>query len=69
MSHHSGVLVTFDKSLHEEDVAALMQAIRQIRSVISVEPAPPDGVEIAMAKSQVRREMLMKVVDMIKDMP
>jgi len=63
---YSGVLVTFDKSLHEDDVAVLMQAIRQMRNVIGVAPAPSDHFELAMAKVQVRCDLLPKVLELIR---
>ncbi len=38
----SGVVVTFEKDVHEEDIGARLNAIRMIRGVLSVEPVEAD---------------------------
>lgn len=63
-TRYSGVLVTFDREIREDDLESLMEALRHFRHVVRVEPAPVDGWDVAMAKSQLRRELHKKVYDL-----
>ena len=54
-----GVLVTFEEDVREDDAAATLAAIRQIRGVLSVDPVPAD-IDDHMARARVRHEMWRK---------
>lgn len=57
-----GVLVTFEDDIREDDAEHRLNAIRQIRGVLSVEPVPAD-VDDHMARERVRYELWSKVRD------
>lgn len=59
-----GVLVTFEEDIREDDAAARVAAIRQIRGVLSVDSVPAD-IDDHMARTRVRHEMGQKMLDVI----
>lgn len=59
-----GVLVTFEEDVREDDAAATLAAIRQIRGVLSVDPVPAD-IDDHMARVRVRHEMGRKLLDIV----
>lgn len=59
-----GVLVTLEEDIREDDAAATLAAIRQIRGVLSVDPVPAD-IDDHMARSRVRHELGRKLLDIV----
>ena len=60
----AGLLVTFDEDLNDEGAAALVDAIRCFKCVLSVEPVPA-SLEIHIAMDRVRAELSKKLFDVI----
>jgi hypothetical protein len=57
-----GLLVTFEKDIRDDDAQARIDAIKQIKGVISVKPLVADYVDY-MARERVEREMQQKLWD------
>lgn len=62
---YSGVLVTFEKDIREDDAQSLINAIKMIKGVISVDPQISDH-EHLMAKSQAKHELIQSLFQVLK---
>ena len=56
-TRHTGYLVTLDKDIREDDAEGIINAIKQIKHVVRVEPAPADSMDVSMAKARLRSEL------------
>jgi len=59
-----GVWVIFDKDIREDDAQPIIDAIKQIRHVLSVKPSIADGSDY-MARERVRMELSEKLWDVL----
>ncbi len=57
---HNGLLVTFDKSIREDDLEQLINAISMIKHVIDVQPVPLDPNDM-INRIQIQRELKQKL--------
>lgn len=62
---YSGVLVTFEKDIRKDDAQSLINAIKMIKGVISVDPQISD-YEHLMAKSQAKHELIQSLFQVLK---
>lgn len=56
-----GFLVTLEKDLREDDAAAVVEAIKMIKGVVSVETHEVD-MNTHFARNRIRHEMTMKLL-------
>ena len=61
-----GVIVTFDVDIREDDVEPLIQAIYQLRHVLSVDLITAN-FDDEMNRSRVKHELRMKLFKILKD--
>jgi hypothetical protein len=61
-----GVVVTFDESIREDDAETLIQAIYQLRNVLTVRPIV-DNFEDQMNRDRVKNEFRSKLFAILKD--
>lgn len=66
---HSAYLVTLAEDLREDEAESIMNALRHIKGVLAVEPAPADGLSVAIARSRERRVWVGKILDLLADDP
>lgn len=59
-----GVTVAFDRDIREDDAQPIIEAIRQLRGVLSVKPIVA-GFEDSIAEERVRRELGQQLLDII----
>ena len=59
-TRHAGYLVVLDSDLREDDAAATVAALGQIKGVISVEPVTSTP-EVAIARARVRLELMQRL--------
>lgn len=59
-----GVYVVFDQDIREDDAEAILNAIRMVRHVQSVEPIVAN-IEDHFARDRVRRELGQKILDIL----
>ena len=64
-TRHSALLVTLDQDLREDDLGAVIAALRMNRHVLSVEPAPVDTLDVHIATARVRSEIGGKLMEVI----
>jgi hypothetical protein len=62
---YKGFVVTLDADIREDDAEGLVNAIRHIRGVASVEPVRADIAGDSMIRSRVRLEMVKDLGDLI----
>lgn len=60
-----GCTVTFDRDIHEEDIKHIVDAIKQLRCVVSVEPTLTTA-EDHMNRDRISWEYKNKFIDFIK---
>ncbi len=56
----AGFVVTLDRDLRDDDAAATIAALRQIRGVINVEPIK-SGLDVHIAESRARTDLTQKI--------
>lgn len=61
---HKGYIVVLEDDLREDDGESTLNAIRQIRGVLSVEPVVADMTD-HFARSRVRHELTMEMLKVI----
>jgi hypothetical protein len=62
--HHSAYIVILETDIREDDAQATINAIKQIRGVLAVEPHPFDPDE-RIAEMRVRNELSNKIFDVL----
>ena len=62
---HAGYIVTLGRDTREDDAEPVLEAIRMIKGVISVEPIV-SNIEVHLAESRVRRELMDKIIEVFK---
>jgi len=60
-----GVVVTFDHDIREDDAEGILNAIRHIKGVASVQPEVAN-LEDHMARVRVRGEMVKDLVELVQ---
>ena len=60
-----GLVVTFDRDLHDEDAAVIMAAFRAFRCVASVQPSSAEHDDV-MNRERVRTELRAKLFEVLK---
>jgi hypothetical protein len=63
---HEGYVVTLDKGIREDDAQAIINAIKMIKHVISVQPVTQD-VQSIISYGRARHELTLKIFDAIKE--
>lgn len=58
---YKGFIVTLSDDLRDDDAAATIAAIKQIKGVIAVKPVLNEGIGDEMAQDRVRHELWAKV--------
>lgn len=61
---HSGYFVTLEENLREDDAQATINAIRQIKGVLSVDPKIADASDL-IATARSRREIREKLINLV----
>jgi len=61
-----GVVVTFDKDYRDDDAEVILNAIRMIKGVLSVEPATKDYNDL-MNRSRIAIQLKSKVITAISE--
>jgi hypothetical protein len=61
----AGVLVTFERDIREDDAAATLAALRQIKGVLHVEPVPSD-VHLGLAEARARFDISQRVYEALQ---
>ena len=62
---HAGYLVTLEVDLREDDAAATLAALRQIRGVVAVEPVVGD-VHVTIARSRAEHVWINRLFALIE---
>lgn len=68
---HAGYVVTLENDIREDDAKAIINAIRMVKGVVSVDPVISD-LEHLMARCQIRRQFTSMIYDLaerINDLP
>lgn len=60
-----GLLVTFEKDVHEDYIEEFTNAIKLLRHVIDVKPIPSRGIDQEIAEDRVRRDLHKKILKII----
>jgi hypothetical protein len=63
---YKGVTVAFEQDIREEDAHRLLDAIRQIRGVLAVEPIHTDPSEDWITRTRVVSEMSKDIRDVLR---
>ena len=66
-TRHSGLIVTLEHDIREDDLESVMEAIRHIRFVAAVDPVPGSNLGVHMAKRQLRFDLMKKVLDLFRE--
>ncbi len=62
---YSGVVVTFERDIRDEDADPILAAIRQLRGVITVKPLKGNA-ELHIAQERIRHEMFQKLLKVLE---
>lgn len=68
-TRHSGYLVVLAEDLREDDAQPLLDAIRLLRGVASVQPIENECGTQAISDSRVRSELAQKLYEVLRTVP
>lgn len=63
---YAGFLVTLEYDIREDDAGEILTALRMVRGVLSVEPAPVSPMELHIAEQRVRRELGQQLIAVLR---
>lgn len=63
---HAGYIVTLEGDIREDDAEAIINALRLVRGVLSVEPVVAD-VAVHIAEKRARADVLDRLLDLVKE--
>ena len=64
---HAGYVVTLTDDIREDDAEAIINALRLIKGVVSVQPVAGDH-QLVIAKERVREEYRAKLIALLRDL-
>lgn len=64
---HTGYVVTLSSDIREDDAQAIVDAIRMVKGVLSVEPVTADPFQESMWRSRMHRDLYDKVLGAIQE--
>ncbi len=62
-----GVVVTFEQDIREDDAEVIMNAIAQLRHVVSVQPVKCRPVDEMINREQIRFDLSKRLMDVLRE--
>lgn len=64
---HAAYLVTLAEDIREDDAEHIINALRMVRGVLSVEPVTA-GLDLSIAEERAKAEMREKLITLLKEL-